>query len=179
MKQLATELEMDEFIWFTGWISMDDLRFNRYLSTAHLCVNPDPRNSYTDRSTMIKMMEYMTYAKPIVAFDLTEHRFTSRDAAVYVEPNNELAFAHAIAELMDDPMRRQTMGELGRARIEAELRWEHSVPHLLSAYESLWPQPSFDGEFDVGSSSAANLTNRGRKARQVRSIENPVAPANQ
>jgi glycosyltransferase involved in cell wall biosynthesis len=135
VKQLARELHMDEYIWFTGWISMDDL--NRYLSTAHLCVDPDPKNEFTDRSTMIKMVEYMSYSKPIVAFDLTEHRFTARDAAVYVEPNNELKFAEAIAALMDDPARRLAMGQAGRARIETHLRWEHSVPNLLSAYESL------------------------------------------
>jgi glycosyltransferase involved in cell wall biosynthesis len=135
VRRLASELNMDEYIWFTGWISVEDL--NRYLSTAHICVDPDPKNPFTDRSTMVKMIEYMTYAKPIVAFDLTEHRFTAREAAVYVEPNDELAFAKAIADLMDDPSRREAMGHAGRARIEAELLWKHSVPHLLSAYESL------------------------------------------
>ena len=144
---MATELKLDEFIWFPGWIAGEDL--NRYLSTAHLCVDPDPKNPFTDRSTMIKMMEYMAFAKPIVAFDLTEHRFTARDAAVYVEPNDEMAFAKAMAELMDDPNRRQAMGEIGRARVEAELRWEYSVPHLLAAYQSLCPQTLFAEPLEV------------------------------
>ncbi len=76
MKQLITKLKLDEFVWFTGWISMDDV--NRYLSTAHVCVIPDPKNAFTDRSTMCKILEYMAYSKPIVAFDLTEHRFSAR-----------------------------------------------------------------------------------------------------
>src|SRR5438876_12424828 len=33
----------------------------------------------SDRSTMVKIMEYMSLGKPIVAFDLPEHRFTARD----------------------------------------------------------------------------------------------------
>ena len=135
MKQLITKLKLDEFVWFTGWISMDDV--NRYLSTAHVCVIPDPKNAFTDRSTMCKILEYMAYSKPIVAFDLTEHRFSTRDAAVYVEPNDELAFAEAIAGLMDDPGRRAAMGKAGRARVESELGWAQSVPHLLRAYESV------------------------------------------
>jgi glycosyltransferase involved in cell wall biosynthesis len=159
MKQLATELKLDEFIWFTGFISTNDL--NRYLSTAHLCVDPDPKNPFTDRSTMIKMTEYMAFAKPIVAFDLTEHRFTAGDAAIYVEPNNELAFAKAMVELMDDPDRRQAMGDVGRARIEAELAWEYSVPHLLEAYESLYRNSHSKKRwaFDPGRSNDGYLKN--------------------
>jgi hypothetical protein len=30
---------------------------------------------------MNKIMEYMVFAKPIVAFDLTEHRFSAQEAA--------------------------------------------------------------------------------------------------
>jgi glycosyltransferase involved in cell wall biosynthesis len=86
---------------------------------------------------MIKALEYMAHEKPIVAFDLTEHRFSARDAAVYVKPNDELAFARAIADLMDDPERRAAMGKSGRERVEAELGWDQSVPNLLRAYESL------------------------------------------
>ena len=59
---------------------------------------------------MQKMMEYMALGKPIVAFDLPEHRFSAQQAALYVRPNDELEFARALAELMDDPERRQAMG---------------------------------------------------------------------
>src|SRR5207253_11076134 len=91
-----------------------------YLSAADICVDPDPGCEYNDRSTMIKMMEYMAYAKPIVAFDLREHRVTAESAAIYVKPNDELAFARALAELMDDPAKRKAMGAFGRQRIRSE-----------------------------------------------------------
>lgn len=135
VKALATQLRLDDQVWFTGWVSAADLV--RYLSSADICVDPDPSNPFTDRSTMIKMTEYMALEKPIVAFDLPEHRFTAGDAALYVRPNDELAFARALAQLMDDPARRQVMGSLGRRRIETELAWRYSVPHLLEAYRTL------------------------------------------
>jgi glycosyltransferase involved in cell wall biosynthesis len=72
--------------------------------------------------------------KPIVAFDLPEHRFSAQDAALYVRPNDELEFARALAQLMDDAKRRRDMGLSGRKRIETELAWQYSVPHLLEAY---------------------------------------------
>ncbi len=140
LQGLRAELELEEHVWFTGRVSDEDLV--RYLSTADICLDPDPKNPFTDRSTMIKMTEYMALSKPIVAFDLTEHRFTAQEAALYAQPNDELDFARKIAQLMDDPEARARMGAFGRRRIETELAWRYSVPKLLQAYETLArPQP--------------------------------------
>jgi hypothetical protein len=87
-------------------------------------------------------MEYMALAKPIVAFDPTEHRFTAQGAAAYVKSNDELEFARTIAELMDDPTRRKAMGLLGRERVETELAWEYSIPKLLEVYRAVLPAPA-------------------------------------
>jgi len=139
MRRLAVELEIEPYVWFTGPVDGDELM--RLLSTVDVCLDPDPSNPYTDRSTMIKMMEYMTLGKPIVAFDLTEHRVTAGEAAVYVEADDDLEFARAIAELMDDPERRARMGAFGRRRVQSELEWAYSVQHLLEAYAQLFGEP--------------------------------------
>lgn len=136
LKQLAQELNIESYVWFTGWITGD--RFRRLLATADICVDPDPKNSFNDHSTMIKMMEYMAVSKPIVAFDLIEHRYTAQDAALYVEPNDELKFAQAIAILIHDPAQRAVMGQFGRQRIENELAWRYSAVNLLAAYHQLY-----------------------------------------
>ncbi|MCC6456102.1 MAG: glycosyltransferase family 4 protein [Caldilineaceae bacterium] len=135
LKKLASELCLDEYVRFTGWIPDDELV--RILSTADIGVDPDPATPFTDMSTMTKMMEYMALGKPIVAFDLTEHRFTAESAAEYARPNDVCDFAQKIVLLMDDPQRRQTMGEFGRRRVEMELAWPHQVKHLLCAYEAV------------------------------------------
>ena len=134
--ELSRQLGLDEYVWFTGWVSDED--FRRYLSTADICVVPDPSNPFTDRSTMIKVSEYMALKKPVVAFDLPEHRYTAQDAALYATPNDELELARAIQTLMDDPERRREMGERGRQRVESQLAWSHSVPNLLAAYRTLF-----------------------------------------
>ena len=130
-------LELDSHVWFTGRISDDELM--RYLSTADICVDPDPSNPFNDRSTMIKMTEYLALGKPVVAFDLPEHRVTAGDAAVYAEANSELEVARQLAALIDDPEKRKRMGALGRERVVAQLAWRHQVPHLLAAYGRLAP----------------------------------------
>jgi glycosyltransferase involved in cell wall biosynthesis/peptidoglycan/xylan/chitin deacetylase (PgdA/CDA1 family) len=136
LKALAAELRLDEYVWFTGRILGSDLL--SYLCAADICVAPEPSNPYNDRSSMIKMSEYMALAKPIVAFDLPEHRFTAEEAALYVPPNDEAAFARAVADLMDDPERRQAMGAFGRRRVESVLAWPHSVQSLRTVYGTLF-----------------------------------------
>lgn len=143
LRTLVAELGLEDHVWFTGRVSDDDLM--RYLSTADICVDPDPHNPFADRSTMIKMMEYMAMAKPIVAFDLVEHRRTAGDAALYAAANDELDFARRLAELMDDPARRAAMGASGRRRVEEHLAWPHQEQRLLAAYRSILPDAAVGG----------------------------------
>ena len=72
LKVLAAELELEEFVWFTGPLAHTD--WLPYLCAADICVEPGPSDPYNDRSTAVKVMEYMALSKPIVAFDLPEHR---------------------------------------------------------------------------------------------------------
>jgi len=136
LRRLATQLGLDDYVWFTGWVSDADLL--RYIASADICVDPDPSNPFNDRSTMTKMLEYMAQGKPIVAFDLPEHRFTAQAAAMYARPSDELEFARAVAQLMDDPARRQAMGVFGRRRVETELAWHYSARNLVEAYRRLF-----------------------------------------
>jgi glycosyltransferase involved in cell wall biosynthesis len=136
MKAKASVLGLEEHTLFTGFISDVDT-LNRYLSSIDIGTDPAPSNELNDRSTMIKMMEYMALRKPIVAFDLPEHRVSSAGAALYARPNDELDFARQISVLMDDPERRVKMGQIGRERVERELAWPFQEKHLLAAYESI------------------------------------------
>lgn len=135
LHELCEALDLGDQVWFTGRVSDEALL--RYLSTADICVDPDPSNTFNDRSTMIKMSEYMALGKPVVAFDLPEHRVTAADAAIYATANSEVDFASKLEQLMDAPALRKQMGEIGRDRIAEHLAWVHQEPHLLAAYESL------------------------------------------
>lgn len=135
LRDLAGNLQLNGCVELTGFVSDGDLQAN--LAAADICVDPDPSSPLNDVSTWIKVMEYMASAKPIVSFDLKETRFSAKDAAMYVEPNNETRFAEAIAQLMDQPELRKQMGTYGRRRVEDELRWAKVGKNLLTAYETL------------------------------------------
>jgi glycosyltransferase involved in cell wall biosynthesis len=133
MVALSAKLGLANQVEFTGRISDEDLV--RYLSTADVCLSPDPLNPLNDVSTMNKVMEYMAMSKPIVSFELREARVSAGDAAVYAPANDESAFAKLVAQLLDDPEERVRMGKLGQARVAGPLSWENSAKALLAAYE--------------------------------------------
>ena len=133
IKAYAAEQGISDFVHFTGRVSDDELC--RILSSATLGIDPDPKTPWSDQSTMNKVIEYMFFGLPVVAFDLHETRVSAHGAGVYAEANSEPALADAIGALLDDPARRAAMGEAGRLRVRHLLAWEHSVPHLLAAYD--------------------------------------------
>ena len=140
LRQLAHDLNIDEYVHFTGWVGDADIV--RYLSTADIGLCPDPQNGLNEYCTMVKTMEYMAMSLPIVAFDLAETRYTAQDAALYATPNSEAEFARQIEQLLENEDLRLTMGKRARALIEERLNWEYDKKNLLRAYATLFPQTS-------------------------------------
>ena len=134
LRRKATEMGLDDIVEFTGRVPDDTML--TYLNTADVCVNPDEYNAMNDKSTMNKVLEYMALGKPIVQFDLTEGRFSAQDASLYAKRNDARDLADKIAQLLDDPARREAMGAVGRNRILNELSWDHTSRALLSAYDA-------------------------------------------
>jgi glycosyltransferase involved in cell wall biosynthesis len=135
LRALAAKLQLNGCVELPGFVSDEDLQSN--LAAADICLDPDPSSPLNDVSTWIKVMEYMAYGKPIVAFDLKETRFSAGDAAIYVKPNKEAEFAETVARLMGQPALRKEMGAYGRRRVEEELQWNKVGRNLLTAYETL------------------------------------------
>jgi glycosyltransferase involved in cell wall biosynthesis len=136
LRALAHELGLDEFVHFTGWLEAKDIV--RYLTVADVGLAPEPANGLNEYCTLVKTMEYMALAKPVVAFDLAETRLTAQDAALYAIPNLVEDFASKIATLLDDQQLRSKMGAIGQKRIEEELNWDHDKRNLLLAYKMLF-----------------------------------------
>ncbi|MFN7224017.1 MAG: glycosyltransferase family 4 protein [Paracoccaceae bacterium] len=127
---------LERYFTFTGALFGDDML--AALNAIDIGVSPDPKNAMNDISTMNKVMEYMTLEKPVVQFDLTEGRASAGDASLYARANDPVDFAEQIAWLIDHPEDGQRMGQVGRQRVLDTLSWQHSVPHLLAAYERVF-----------------------------------------
>jgi glycosyltransferase involved in cell wall biosynthesis len=135
LRHLAAHLQLEGCVHFTGRIPDEQLW--SYFSTADLCVDPDPCNQFNTKCTMNKIIEYMAFGKPVVAFDLLEHRRSALEAATYVANNDIVNFSQTMRELLEDEERRRTMGAFAKARFRDVLAWEFSEQGLVSAYDAL------------------------------------------
>ncbi len=147
LRALAHELQLDEYVHFTGWLLAEDIV--RYLTVTDIGLTTCPKNAHNEYATSIKTMEYMAMGKPGVAFDLAETRFSAQDAVLYATANVAEDFANKIETLLDDEELRLRMGALGRKRIEEVLNWDYDKLNLLLAYKKLFPM-GFQSLVSVG-----------------------------
>lgn len=133
MKQLAFDLGIADVVTFTGQVSYDEVI--HAIEQADVCLCPDPKTPLSDRCSLVKVVEYMSAGKPIVAFPLAEVALSAGDAALYAETNSVQSFAEKINRLLDDAELRERMGKIGQARFSSTLAWENSKTVLLAAYE--------------------------------------------
>ncbi len=130
----AVEIGVQALCTFTGRVSDEDLC--RVLSSADIGIDPDPKNPWSDQSTMNKVIEYMFFGLPVLSYDLHESRVSAGAAGLFVTANDERALAQGIVDLLDDPGRRKLLGAAGYARVREVLAWNYSVAPLLAAYRA-------------------------------------------
>jgi glycosyltransferase involved in cell wall biosynthesis len=135
LQRLSKELKVADVMRFLGHVS-DEVLLN-YLSTADVCLAPDPPDRMNQLSTMTKIMEYMACQRPIVSFDLLETHRSAGDAALYVQGEDPKMFGQALLELLDDQPRREIMRKIGLERSIKVVGLDRSQKALLSAYSRL------------------------------------------
>lgn len=131
LRQMADELEIEDFVRFTGWLNEDDCF--AYIATADLGLDTNLQPEVTP----VKAMEYMGHSVPLVAFDVDETRLLAAEAAQYVKAGDVEEMARQIARLLDAPDERRRMGEIGRDRIEQQFAWDRQEERYLEIFSRL------------------------------------------
>lgn len=139
LEDLAESLGIRDKIWFAGY--QPESRWRSLLSSVDVCFVPDPLNPLNEKSTMIKMMDYMALGKPIVAYDMTENRVSGGDAVLYAKPNDPKDLARQLMTLVENASLREALGATGRQRISNGLAWEFSAANLRHLYQSIELSP--------------------------------------
>ncbi len=126
----------DYFIFHGAEYNRDKLYL--LLSDTEVCVDSRLCTRETKVTTAIKIMEYMAVGKPIVQYNTGEGRYSAGDASLYVENNDACAFGDAIITLLKDKKKRESMGKIGRIRIEKELQWSAQEEKLIRLYRNIF-----------------------------------------
>jgi glycosyltransferase involved in cell wall biosynthesis len=135
--QEIKRLGLEGVVHLPGELNVDSLR--DYIATADICVSLDTRSPMTDQALVVKVLEYMIMAKPVVQSPLAEMRRICGDTTLYVRDGDAHDVGERIGELLDDPDRRASLGRAARERVLDGLTWPDQVPTLLRAVEQASP----------------------------------------
>lgn len=129
----------DERVEFIGQVPYEWVF--KYLEKADIgliCLYPTPNfiNMWLRNN---KIFEYMASGLPIVAsnFPGWKKMIEEQGYGITVDPLNPRDIARGIQKLIDEPYRRERMGERGRRAVMEKYNWEKEAQRLFEVYEAL------------------------------------------
>jgi glycosyltransferase involved in cell wall biosynthesis len=117
---------------------IDHARVLELVSEADVCIDPAPCSDLNHRTTMVKIVEYLSLGRPTVAYALRETSRTAGDAAVLAPCGDRARFVAAIVAFARSPELRDEYAARARRRA-SDLGWESSEKALLEGYARLFP----------------------------------------
>jgi glycosyltransferase involved in cell wall biosynthesis len=129
IEEFVESLDVGAWVTFAGWL--DESRAFDYLATADIGIE----TNLVDFVSPVKVMEYMAFGLPVVAFDIDETRRLTAGTALLAEPGDVADFARQLERLLDDADLRESMGKAARRRVETAVAWDHQATAYLSVFE--------------------------------------------
>jgi glycosyltransferase involved in cell wall biosynthesis len=133
LKNLANILNLSNKITFTGYI--EPVRIKNYMIKMDVLVMPHLDHIHsTNFSSPLKMFEYITLKKPIVATDLLSTKEILRDGenAILVKPNDPEALASGIKLVLENKELAKRIAENAYKDVCENYTWEKRADKILS-----------------------------------------------
>ncbi len=127
VEDLLRELDLDRVVDFTGRI--EDEEFADYYARATLAVVPSLYEGFG-----FPAGEAMACKTPVVSTTGGALPEVVGDAGILVPPGDSRALADGIVSLLDDPERRNRLGEEGFRRVHEHFTWERAAERMVQVY---------------------------------------------
>lgn len=131
LERRLAEFGLADRVTFTGRVPHD--RVLEIVGDADICVDTAECTEFNHRTTMVKIVEYLSLARPAVAFALRETQRTTRGAAALIDCGRWDDFVATIASLARSEKQRDDLANRAMSRAE-DLTWEQSEAALLEGY---------------------------------------------
>ncbi len=92
---------------------------------------------YRDATGTSTVIQAFSFKKPVISSDAGVFPEYVSDGGLVVEKNNPIELAKAIDELVDDPMRRKKMGEIGYSYLKDEFEISHFCKDYLNEFKKI------------------------------------------
>jgi glycosyltransferase involved in cell wall biosynthesis len=130
-RETTARLDLEPWVDLPGWLPEE--KVFSYLATADLGLD----TSLQSEISPVKILEYMAFGLPFVAFDVAETRVAGLGASVLLTPGDVESYARHVVALLDDAGLRFELGETGRERVRADLAWERQSTAYLGVMRRL------------------------------------------
>jgi glycosyltransferase involved in cell wall biosynthesis len=137
LRSLAYKLGIEDKVLFVGAVPHADIC--AYIAAADICVASFKDTKVTGCKSPLKIVEYMSLAKPIVANNVGEVRNMLGGAGILVPPADARQLAKGVLKLLEDPQLGRKLGNLCLKRVQETYNWVNTASSILSAYQSLQP----------------------------------------
>jgi glycosyltransferase involved in cell wall biosynthesis len=121
------EIDLKDKVTITGYVLHH--RVPAFIKTFDVAVMPNSN----EHGSPMKIFEYMSMAKPIVAPSYSPIQEVLADGknALLFEPNDEKGLCLALETLIDDEELRRRLGENGRRDVLAKHTWQNNAVQIL------------------------------------------------
>jgi glycosyltransferase involved in cell wall biosynthesis len=136
LERRVRELGLEDAVTFTGFIPMEQAW--QWVATAEVCVSPIAPCNTLDVASPTKLVEYMTFGKPVVVNTHPEQTeiLHACDVGELVSWSAE-GFAEAIRRLLADPARAAARAAKGPGWVRAHRTYDRIAETVLARYRTL------------------------------------------
>lgn len=136
LRSEAIRLGISDSVVFTGFLPFKTAW--QYVDRATVCVSPFYPTPILNSTSPTKLVEYMAFAKPVVANDHPDQRkVIGESGAGYCVAWDESQFAEAIVKIVNDPVAAREMGRRGKEYVERHRSYEAIAESLDQVYRAL------------------------------------------
>jgi glycosyltransferase involved in cell wall biosynthesis len=134
---LVEELGVRNKVKLTGIVLPE--KVPEYMSCMDVFVMPRPSNRATETTIPLKIFEAMAMKKPIIATNVGGISEVLEDNidAFLVPPNDEIALAKGIVDLLRDKSCMSKISNNARKKVEKHYSWSESSMKLFSIYKTI------------------------------------------
>lgn len=122
-------LGMQDDIVFPGFLPSDEIAW--WYRAAEVFIYPSLYEGFG-----IPVLEAMACGTPVITTTSSSLPEVAGDAAILVEPTDEIALTEAMMQLLDDTNRRQTLRDRGLQRA-AQFSWRRTAKETVSVYQTV------------------------------------------
>lgn len=131
--ELAIKLNVQGHFIFTGPIAHNKIPY--YIAEADVCVACFEDHDIVVSKSPLKVVEYLSCGKAVVASDVAEVRNMVKDAGILTEAGNVDSLAEGIMTLLKNAKLRKELGKRARERAKTIYNWPQTAQTLLKAYK--------------------------------------------